>query len=398
MDRPQALVTAFLMVAVTLAGCSSGGEQSDEPFSAKVPADPSTQPFVFTANEKGDDYRWDLGDGTIVEGEKKVEHTYGFTDGIITVRLTVVRDGEEFRFSRQFLLGTGENAPPALVYDVATDWVTVGEAFRLSGAASSDPDGDPLLFAWACKRLGDLTPSDGHGHAHGGGTGVPLGAHFLATRVAEIGAADHTVEGDFCAANPHDAAPAFTRQATVEGSFQETGVYQVRMLGKDPKSSVFVGHHVIFVTEEKPPAEEVFTFSHDLNGGYQGNVQDNVGDVEELLGEDTGESFDRYVHSFRVQLPNKGGSPVSFAFTTPADGSPAVVPEVAYEIGTPTTPSAVVAKTNEPETLLEAGELKNGFDYQVSIVVEQGASINYTLTLTNMHDMDPHHLYQEPTG
>lgn len=391
MKRSHATLVAASLLFVALAGCTDDDPTAgSSDFKAQVPDDPVNEPFVFEAVAEGDAYRWDLGDGTIIEGEKKVEHTYGFTDGTITVRLHVDRDGESFRFTKQFELGTGKNGNPTFSFEASTDWLVAGEELVVSGAKSTDPDDDPILYRWTCERMGDLQEPDGHAHAHGGGGGLPLGVNFLAQTVnaSSLPTPDRSADGAFCDTFTAEGRGTFTRDATVAGTFPDTGVYKIHMNGKDPKSAVFVGELILFVTDDRPPESEEFPFNETATGGYGGNVQS-------ILGE-TGETFDVVTHEFTTQLPNKAGSVITFDYESPVDdGSSFTAAE--YKITKTGSDSAVVTQNGDEEILLAADTFLNGQDYEVHVIIQQGLQVDYELVISVDYDMDPHHLWAEPT-
>lgn len=91
-------------------------------------------------------YRWDMGDGTFVEGTA-VEHVYR-APGIYTVSLTVTDDSGVSNNVALDTTTTVINAPPEPVGKGPDRPIAVGEVTTLTSAGSIDPDGEILSYIW----------------------------------------------------------------------------------------------------------------------------------------------------------------------------------------------------------------------------------------------------------
>ncbi len=94
-------------------------------------------------------WNWTFGDGATGTG-KEVSHTYT-TGGCHTVTLEVVlSNGSKASHSEPnyICLGAGNGLPTA-VARLDTAPVYIGAAAQLNGEDSSDPEGDPLTYAWS---------------------------------------------------------------------------------------------------------------------------------------------------------------------------------------------------------------------------------------------------------
>ncbi|HUW82303.1 MAG TPA: PKD domain-containing protein, partial [Phycisphaerae bacterium] len=111
-------------------------------------------------------YRWDLGDGRVVEDEDAFQHTYA-APGAYPIRLTVVTDSGWSRTDTlQAFVATGYNQPPHAVADAEPAGGTAPLTVLLYGGDSSDPDGQVVAYNW---RFGD-----------GQSAGGPLAEHVYA--------------------------------------------------------------------------------------------------------------------------------------------------------------------------------------------------------------------------
>jgi hypothetical protein len=299
MKSGKALLSVAGFLAIALAGCTSEGGDG---FTTKAPSAPGGE-YVFTATGSADNYTWDLGDRLTVAYGKTVRHAYDFQNGQITVVLTQ-KTGDLRRDFRQTLtLGTGQNSLPTFILEGNTNWTVTGETITFSAAASTDPDGDPLRYTWSCVRTGDAVRQPAHVHA--GFQGVPFATPPAGSVTALIAtgpmpAPDRTVEGDMCETLGSGGRPS--RDATIAGSFTRTGVYDIYLLASDPVHPTTSGkfHFVVTDPSERPNPVYTTTFENSLQGGT-GNLQD-------ILGEPTGETFDKATHSFALPLIGTGGN------------------------------------------------------------------------------------------
>jgi PKD repeat protein len=108
-------------------------------------------------------YRWDFGDGSVLEGEK-VQHAFA-KPGTYAVRLTVTDDAGSSCSTGGDEASVVVDAPP--VADAGTDReVFIGganDAVLLDGSASHDPDGEALTHSWA---IGDGSSEQGERVRH----------------------------------------------------------------------------------------------------------------------------------------------------------------------------------------------------------------------------------------
>lgn len=371
----KASLAAVCMIAVTLAGCSG-----DEALGIKVtPADdPVTQPTVFEATGSADRFVWDFNDGTAPAEGRRVEHTFGFTDGEVNVRLTAYAGDEPTVVTQAVQLGSGQNQNPTPALVATTDWATPGGTVRLSGAPSTDADGDPLLYRWSCRRAGDAVPA--HSHSHGSSGGVPFGVQVLGRETADVPAADRSIDGDLCEGL---ADSGFTRQATVEGAFAGPGVYDIDVAIRDPKSAALVARMRVFVTESIPAPTTSVTTSGTLTAGNGGSLQDAMDE----LSNPTGLVWDKVVVPFNVPLPAASGA-ITFTVTPQVPG----LGGATYEV---TAGGAIIiAQTSEPSVTLSKGALINGLSYQVEITMTQGVLVDYEWTLETTNDLTPTYLWE----
>lgn len=377
MHARTAALAALSMLVLTLSGCLGGGEEVLD--IVVTPADdPITQAYTFTATGTGGRFVWDFGDGSPTAEGRTVEHTYGFTDGTLTVRLTVEVGGGTESLSRKITLGTGQNTPAQIAMHASTDWITPGAKVILSGAASTDADGDPLLYRWTCRRMGDLAPAHNDGHDHGG-EGMPLGVQALAVKDSNLTTPETVIEGDLCAGIGEDMR--FGRMEALSGAFDGTGVYEVRMEMRDPKMpSPMVGRLHVFVSDSVPDATETIEFSGTLQAGSGCTLQDNIGN-------DAGQTLDCELHDLTVKLPNKAAT-IRFSDDSPVFGA-------TYEVLQGNTP--IISRNGDAERSLDPGTLRNGARYTVRVAIADGGlQVGYTWTLEIEHDMDPRHVYSEP--
>ena len=381
MDKRTPLV-GLLLMSVALAGCADGGGALG--IEVTESSDPVTEPYTFKATGSADRFLWDFGDGTGQHEGKEVDHTFGFTDGEITVRLTGVTGEESQVVTRKLTLGTGQNERPQIVMVASSNWATPGEAVRFSGANSTDPDGDPLLFRWTCTYLGPVGPAHG-GH---GTPGLPFGINaFGNVSAAPLPEPDRTVDGDIC---PGISDTTFSRDGTVEGGFVETGAYNIDVEVRDPKSPALAARIQVFITDEVPPVSEVLPLSGSLALGHQGSVQDLCDEVDTVCDLDSGD--------IAVQLPNKAGTRITFTVTDP---NPLALGAVEYRLvkGTQT----FVEWTSETDLELPAGTfpppasppgpLPVTVEFRLSA---PGVELSYDWSMEVVYDRKPTYLWDPP--
>lgn len=380
MHASKAVTFSFLMLTVALAGCTGG----DEALGIQVTPsdDPVTEPYTFTATGSADRFLWDFQDGTPIQEGRTVEHTFGFTDGIITVKLTAETGEETETVSERLTLGTGQNTIPSPGLAVSTNWVTPSDTFIVSGAPSSDPNGDPLLYRWSCTRVDDLQPAPA-GHADEGGGALPFGVQVAASIDETLTEADRSIGNDLCAGLGDGSGP-YSRDASVSGTFSEPGVYDVRMEVRDPKSASFVGMAVVYVSGSIPNATTMESFSGTLNGGSGGELQP--------IGDELGLVFDQTSHEFTVPITNQFAT-VTFEANN-AGGAPV---DVTYHIET-AGGTQVVASSGEAEQLVAGGKFLKGVTYVAYVTLQSGVAADYQLDLEIVNDLNPKNIYADPYG
>lgn len=377
MDASKALWGALMIVSMSLAGCAGG----DEPLGIKVtPADdPVTEPTIFEATGSAESFTWDFGDGTGLHDGRRVEHVFGFTDGEVTVRMTAQTADGPKTFSEKVDLGGARNAIPVPAMIGSTNWVEPGDPVRISAAGSTDDNGDPLLFRWSCQALGPALPA--HGDDHGTG-GLPFGIQVLGSVSANITEPDRTVEGDLCTA--FESEDAFSRDATIEGTFENEGVYNIDVEIRDPKSPSQIGRMVIFVTPGIPPVEETLSLTGTLTAGSGGQVQN----IMEQITNPTGLTWDQEEQEFRLPLPIDSAT-LAFAVSSQA-------PQSAVTYAIEAGGSEVVPATSDETTTFGFHDLLGGQNYDVIFTLESGVEVSYTWDLAVVYDMDPTVLWEAP--
>lgn len=122
---------------------------------AEAGTDQSTvtgQPVVFSGSASYDidgaigTWRWDMGDGTVLEGET-ISHAYA-QSGAYTVALTVTDDSGVANASATDRARVAVNAPPEPRFAIPDRPVSVSELAVLDASASTDADGQILSWLW----------------------------------------------------------------------------------------------------------------------------------------------------------------------------------------------------------------------------------------------------------
>lgn len=110
------------------------------------------QPVVFGGAASYDvdglieNYRWNMGDGTVLEGAT-VTHTFA-TSGDYRVTLTVTDDSGVANSVATDVMAVAVNAPPEPRFTIPPRPVSVSEIAQLDARASSDADGVILSYVW----------------------------------------------------------------------------------------------------------------------------------------------------------------------------------------------------------------------------------------------------------
>ena len=145
------IVTLMMLIP----GCLDSTPESLDGVDISVLADSfvegDTIQFMATGNNpNGAKFLWDFGDGKGSSG-KSVSHI--FTDeGTYTVTLTVVDENNRIGVAKKDVLILYKNQPPLASLDATYgglgQQVKVNSIAFFDGGASSDPDGDVLVFEW----------------------------------------------------------------------------------------------------------------------------------------------------------------------------------------------------------------------------------------------------------
>lgn len=394
MSLRKALLTVVTLMAVTLSGCTSEDDGGVHGFVIKsTPTDPVTEPFVFEATVGGDSYEWDLGDGRAKQSGKSLEYVYGFTDGVVKPKLTVTSGGEATTYTaRSITLGTGANQDPSLQMSVEWDWITAGEAVTISGAGSTDPDGDPLLFSWFCQRvsgIGIVAAGGGHAHAGGGGSGFGSGGVESVPAIllngTDVPAADVDITGDFCTELTARSS-SFTEEATLRGAFEEPGIYKVTMLAKDPKTPSVPGSRLLYVAPAEYPRLEG-PVTYEVAGTFQNGVPASLDPVMAQL-EQGAHIAD---HPFPVTYPLVAFD-LDFNFD---DGGGTNV--VTYQLIKPNGDAKSPEESSDDLSRTDAGYLTHGSaDHRLRVYARQGVDLSYDATITLTYETDPSKIFEDP--
>lgn len=410
MQRTTTLWVALALMSVALAGCTGGGELD----MLVTPADdPVMEPFHFEATgPKFDSYTWDFNDGTVMEGAE-VDHVFGFTNGKVVVRLTAQNEGEEPQtILREVNLGGSENVPVDGVLTTNTYWIDPNEPFAVSAAESSDPDGDPLLYKWTCQRVADLAPVDTSHPPHEGFGGVPFGVDAW----AELGnvTAEEDLGADLCSTlDPLTAQPWSLERDSLTGTITESGVYEIELFVRDPKSPPHVSRLGLYVSDPdrlKPNLTQTEaiagTFLGGGNGQFQG-VYDNGVEVEELgvstpppSGQAGEQTFDRIEKEFTVDMHSLEGE-ITFSYDCGGEDCGEGGPTAQYRIYVKGGSQDTIAATSQGKSIGK-DDIKakaSGFpqDYVLEISIEPaGAQVNVDFDMTFTKDIDPLNWYELP--
>lgn len=376
MRKGLALLSAAAFLAVALAGCSSSGSSGG--FSIKEPSSPGGE-YVFKASASADNYTWDLGDHLTVAYGKTVRHTYDFANGVLNVKLTTKTGDASRDHTKQLTLGTGANSQPTFILEGSTNWTITGETIKFSAGKSTDPDGDPLRYTWSCVRTGPAVRTPVHVHA--GFQGVPFatppaGSVTAQNAVGDLPAADRTLSGDLCEALGNGGRPS--KDATIEGTFTNTGVYDIYLLASDPVHPTTSGkyHFVVTTPEERPnPLLNIGLFGN-LSGGYQGSAE-SFGSQAGLTG------LDRAIHALTLPLNGVGGNVTATQTSQFPNTLTWVLKRGTLEIARGVADGTPVA--------LPPNDLKQG-TYSMEVTLE-GLQSQYEISLDVPLDMDPFKVY-----
>lgn len=379
----RVVFAAAMLMAVAMAGCTEAGEGTGAIRVVSRPDDAATQPFVLEAAVAADEYSWEMGDGRPKLSGQRVEHVYGVQQGTFTVKLTTVTAGEATTHDPLKLeFGAGTNAAPDLVMAFEWLWVQVGENVTISGARSSDPDGDPLLFDFFCQRKSDIALA-GAGHAHAGAGGVQYGSGsaavipVVALNGTDVPQASGTVAGDFCAGMSRGA---FTEDGTIRGAFERNGLYEVTMLAKDPGHPALPGAALVYVSDApRQTPWENHTFDGDIQLGAPESADGPAGQA--------GMQDHIVAHDFVIKYPILG---IKAAITH--DGGDGVPVQITYELRKGS--SVKVPATSDP--LDKGADFLSPGSYTAVVALRQGSNVHYELAIELVYETDPAKVFEGP--
>lgn len=230
----SALVVLTLLAAAT-AGCTdklSFSSTNESGFTVSPEKGDKDTVFQVDAGDLADgrSVTWDFGDGKRAEG-KEAQHTYGFTNGIMTITLVATgADGIPLVETKTVTLGSGVNKVPTGSLRTLKTWVEVGRPANLT-ANANDGDRDPLTYLWTYSVL------------EGGGAAAPVAGEEILL--------DST-----------------TSKATA--IFDAPGKYAVKARVKDPKGGEIRLNTTIDVSKDIPDTNIQTTFTGRLVAGTGG--------------------------------------------------------------------------------------------------------------------------------
>lgn len=379
MRKGIVLLAAAVFMAVGLAGCSSGDSGG---FSIDAPGEAGGE-YVFKASGSADNYTWDMGDHLTVLYGKEVRHAYDFANGVVNVVLTTKTGEQSDDYRKTITLGTGENAQPTFVLEGQRNWTVIGETLKLSARSSTDPDGDTLRYTWSCVRTGDAVRQPTHSHPGFQGISfatAPAGSVTAVNAISELPAADRVVPGDMCETLGSGGRPS--KDATIEGTFTKSGIYDIYLLASDPVHPTTSGkyHFVVTPPAERPPALLKLAFFGNFTGGVGGGLQDVV---DESGQEGT---YDKIVHSFNLPLDGQGG----YITTQYLRAVPENTATITWTLKRGTVDVAAGGAHGENITLA-AGDMKSA-TYQLTVNL-QGLGEKYQIDVGVPLDRDPFKVY-----
>lgn len=371
-------LTLVSLLAATLAGCSGGGGEGDIGVEG-----PDGGVYTFTARVDAENYTWDFGDYSGLAYGETVTHRYGFENGNVTVSLAARTGTATTQHTTRVVVGDGSNQVPTFIMDAPTNWTMPGEAVRFSGASSTDPDGDTLVYSWSCYRKSGVAvakPHEPHGPVGGRDFATPpAGRVTVRPATGPLPSPDHVIEGDLCQGLAQMSR--FSPGATVEGAFESPGLYSVTMLGSDGKMPSTSGSWDIYVGH-RPPAVARVSMAGVLQAGANGTLQGAIDDSP-LAGQLEG-AYDMNQTSFMLTL----SAHTTYVNLTYDAGAANLV---TWELKRGTT----VARGGADGAVL--GFLKYDGPYYLIVRLVQGAQVNYSITLESHYILDPS-VILEPTA
>jgi hypothetical protein len=255
--RPLSLALALAFVLLA-AGCtdklSLNHATLESPSFSLTPqeGDATTTFHVDAGSLSKYNVSWDFGDGTRAYGGS-ADHKYGFTNGKMTVTLTVTDAAGKQGFATQVVtLGDGVNRPPTARLSAARTWVKVGEPAPFS-AYGYDGDGDPLSYQWSVAKPG--------------GAESPAGA-----------------------------------SSDIRATFDAVGAYTLKLVVRDPKGGSATDSQIVWATKEIPATSYDALYFGNLTVG-NGDAGANEKLEHNLGGTAPNQTVDSAVYPFTLSYP-----------------------------------------------------------------------------------------------
>lgn len=416
LDWARHALLVGLGVALMLPGCAAPGatpaddgrtldcaaNPSDSPpppatsaaqgFCIGIPADPA-HGYAFKALVTADNYTWDLGDNLGLVYGHDVQHVYDVRNATLNVILYARTGSETRRFENKAAVvrGSGINSPATFFLEAEKIWVVTGERVRFSSAASRDPDGDVLRFAWACAR--DAPPYIvPHAYPPAPPPTSPSPGHVYSA-VSNYTLPEPTIRFDssvdMCTAlGPLGTHGLSTSATTIEGNFLSPGRYSVFLVAADPAHPPVSGEFTFVVTPpgERPPPVVRFHWSGTFAAGAQGETGNGLA-VQPMCSQPqlnrTCDSFDA-----AFSLPAAKSTLVNLTYSPgPASGTQAQN-QVAWTMTR--EDGFVVAKggPGQGATKVPSGVTRTPTSFVIHISDLQGASVDFAVDVTSFSDLN----------